>query len=245
MLAEAPNIPLTHLVLAALPCLLLLGTMLWQQLPTDRIWLGLGRMVTQLLLIGYVLQSIFSAGSPWILFLAMILMTIISAWIAAGSIPGNRHQTWGRAILAIGLSGSLVAAWTLFLVLGVSPGNLRTAIPLAGMIYANSINSVSIAGERFATEWKNLETSVAVAKRHAFAAAMIPVTNSLLAVGVVSIPGMMTGQILAGADPQIAARYQIMVMLMLLSSSGLSALLFLALESRNKEQERQKQANDS
>ncbi|HKJ53899.1 MAG TPA: ABC transporter permease, partial [Gammaproteobacteria bacterium] len=74
------------------------------------------------------------------------------------------------------------------------------------------------------------------ARNSAFQAAMIPVTNSLLAVGLVSLPGMMTGQILAGTSPLIAARYQIIVMCMIFSSAGISAALFLWLlhQQRNR-----------
>ncbi|MDX1733734.1 MAG: ABC transporter permease, partial [Halioglobus sp.] len=67
------------------------------------------------------------------------------------------------------------------------------------------------------------------ARLAAYQAAMIPVINALLAVGLVSLPGMMTGQILSGVSPLIAARYQIMVMCMIFASAGISTALFLAL----------------
>ena len=66
----------------------------------------------------------------------------------------------------------------------------------------------------------------------AYHAAMIPVINSLFAVGLVSLPGMMTGQILSGVSPLIAARYQIMVMCMIFASAGISTAVFLALGRR-------------
>lgn len=227
MIAEAPEISLPSLALAAIPCLLLLGWMIFQALPTRRMWLGLLRMVIQLLLIGYLLPMIFATGSSSLLVVAMFLMTLVSAWIASGSIPGSRGGNWRRAVVAIGVAGSCVSVWILFVVLKISPGDLRTAIPLAGMIFSNAINSVSIAGERLALEQAQ-QTAPGEARRQAFKAAMIPVTNALFAVGVVSIPGMMTGQILDGARPEIAARYQIMVMMMVLSSAGLAALVYLA-----------------
>ena len=90
------------------------------------------------------------------------------------------------------------------------------------------MNTVSIAAERFLAE-SSLEIDYETARQRAMNAALIPITNSLLAVGIVSIPGMMTGQILAGESPLIAARYQIMVMCMVFGSGGISAACFLAM----------------
>ena len=102
----------------------------------------------------------------------------------------------------------------------------RYLIPLAGMVFASAMNSVSISAERFQSELdRGSDTSSA--RELALKAALIPITNSLFAVGLVSLPGMMTGQILSGVDPLIAVRYQIMVMCMLFSSAGLSAACFL------------------
>lgn len=104
----------------------------------------------------------------------------------------------------------------------------RVMIPIAGMIFSNSMNAVSLAGERFYSELKH-DNDFTRARNAAFQASMIPLINSLLAVGLVSLPGMMTGQILAGTSPMIAARYQIIVMCMIFSSAGISAALFLTL----------------
>lgn len=94
------------------------------------------------------------------------------------------------------------------------------------MIFSNSMNSVSIAAERFSSELSAGLNRVE-ARRKAFDAALIPLVNSLLAVDLVSLPGMMTGQVLAGVSPLIAARYQILVMCMLFGSSGIAAACYL------------------
>ncbi len=96
------------------------------------------------------------------------------------------------------------------------------------MIFANAMNAISLAAERFTSELAHQQT-YPQARNIAFGTALIPITNSLLAVGLVSIPGMMSGQILSGITPVIAARYQIMVMCMLFASAGLSTALFLTL----------------
>ena len=105
-------------------------------------------------------------------------------------------------------------------------------IPLAGMIFANAMNSVSLAADRLEAETKrNMEYNQA--RNIAFRSALIPITNSLFAVGLVSIPGMMTGQILSGVSPLIAARYQIMVMCMIYGAAGISSACFLTLAKPN------------
>jgi len=100
-------------------------------------------------------------------------------------------------------------------------------IPLAGMIFANSMNSISLAVERLNAE-KNRNVPYTEARNIALQAALIPVINALFAVGLVSLPGMMTGQILSGVSPLIAIRYQIMVMCMVFGSAGISAACFLS-----------------
>jgi putative ABC transport system permease protein len=99
-------------------------------------------------------------------------------------------------------------------------------IPLAGMIFANSMNSVSLAAERLNAEIGRQET-FEKARNIAYQASLIPIINSLFAVGLVSLPGMMTGQILSGVSPLIAVRYQIMVMAMIFGASGISVACFL------------------
>ena len=105
-------------------------------------------------------------------------------------------------------------------------------IPLAGMVFASAMNSISISisicAEGFQSE-RNRGEKITVAREFAFKAALIPITNALFAVGLVSLPGMMTGQIIAGVDPPIAARYQIMVMCMIFGSTGISSAIYLVL----------------
>ena len=105
-------------------------------------------------------------------------------------------------------------------------------IPLAGMVFANNMNGLSLAIERFESEYNRTKDFI-TSRRDAFKASMIPQINSLLAVGLVSIPGMMTGQILSGVDPLIAVRYQIMIMSMILSGTGLSIIIYFLLKQRS------------
>ncbi|WP_084624135.1 ABC transporter permease [Oceanospirillum beijerinckii] len=88
------------------------------------------------------------------------------------------------------------------------------------------MNAISLAAERFLAE-RHKQKSIAEARITAFHTAMIPQINSMLALGIVSLPGMMTGQILSGVSPLIAVRYQIMIMTMVLGASGLGVFLML------------------
>jgi putative ABC transport system permease protein len=94
------------------------------------------------------------------------------------------------------------------------------------------MNTVSLAAERYESEIIN-GLSCEAAKKVAFQTGMIPVVNSMFAVGLVALPGMMTGQILSGVSPLIAVRYQIVVMCMLFAASGICAALYLELISRS------------
>ena len=101
------------------------------------------------------------------------------------------------------------------------------------MIIAGAMNAVGLAAERFQAETAR-GIGYHSARRAALEASLIPIVNSLFAVGLVALPGMMTGQILSGVSPLIAAKYQIVVMTMLFGVSGLSSGLYLHLQATKK-----------
>lgn len=191
---------------------------------------AVGRMLVQLLLVGYVLTAIFYAERPWIVLLALGVMLVAAANIALRSATSRSWRRFAGVVGGIAF-GSLVALATVTQgVLAADPWfEPRVVVSLAGMAIASAMNSVGLAAERYDSE-RALGRGLAPARSAAFRAAMIPAVNSLLAVGLVSLPGTMTGQILEGADPLNAARYQIVVMCMVFSASGLATALFLGLE---------------
>ena len=195
------------------------------------------RMLIQLLLIGYALDFIFNANNQWIIIAALCFMLIAASWIALGALPVKRSTLLGYSLAAIAVGGIFNLVLITQGVLHAEPWyQPAVVIPLAGMIFSNAMNSVSLAGERLYSELEHHD-DYPRARSTAFQAALIPITNSLLAVGLVSLPGMMTGQILAGTSPLIAARYQIIVMCMIFSSAGISTALFLwLLRSKSKRQ---------
>jgi len=189
------------------------------------------RMVAQLLLIGYVLDFLFRKESAAIGIAIVIFMIAVSSLIAFRSFRRKTLINYTHVFSAIAIGGTFNLLIVLFVVLDLDSLYLpKIMIPLAGMIYANAMNAVAIAAERFQNEISN--KSYEKARFFAFKAAMIPQVNALLAVGLVSLPGMMTGQILSGISPLVAVRYQIVVMAMVLGSAGISTILFLIWQKR-------------
>lgn len=202
---------------------------------SDRGWTALyssARMVVQLITIGYLLVFIFAASAGWIVCVVLTVMLAIASWICLGPVGGRRRELYPRAFLALAAGGLVTLASVIWGVLDLDPWYApRYVVPLAGMIFANSMNTVSLAAERFETELAAGQT-LESARQTALQTGMIPVFNSMFAVGLVALPGMMTGQILSGVSPLVAVRYQIVVMCMLFAASGLSAAIYLKLAGR-------------
>jgi len=190
------------------------------------------RMVLQLIAVGYLLVLIFAEPSLPISLLVLSVMFSVAAWISIR--PVKHHPAiLVPAAIALSLSVALHLAISLKLVIQIDPWYLpQVMIPLAGMYFANSMTSISLTAERYFSELDNHGDQV-LAQANAFKTAMIPQINGLLAVGLVALPGMMTGQILSGVSPLIAVRYQIMIMAMLLGACAVASALFLWQLRRN------------
>lgn len=205
------------------------------------------RMVVQLLALGYVLHLVFALKSPAPVLLIMLIMAVFSVQAVAARVRErmpNFYRVVGVAIF-IGCGGA-----TLFfcsLVIGLTPWyDPRYLIPLAGMIIGNSMTGASLAAERLAAEMKDRSDEIEAllclgassrqaareAVRSAYRAALIPSINAMAAMGIVFIPGMMTGQILSGTDPIIAVKYQIAIMCVITGSVAVTSLLILVLGYR-------------
>jgi putative ABC transport system permease protein len=179
--------------------------MRWTQDRTT-LFYALFRMLVQLILIGYVLTYIFSSDSSYLVILILSIMLVAASVIALRPLQKKNKNLYLYAFISIFTGGVFTLLMVVFGVLDLNPWyEPRFLIPLAGMIFANSMNAVSISAERFENE------------------------NERGYVGLVSLPGMMTGQILSGVDPLVAVRYQMMVMLMILGSAGISVAIYLLL----------------
>jgi len=206
----------------------------------QRLIIAAARMVAQLTLVGLVLKALFSVASP-VFTGAAILIMILFAGREAMARQERRFRGWWSYGLG---TGSMMAAGLIVLVFGlttqISPDpwyDPRYAIPLMGMILGNTMNGVSIGLDRMVSGM--VERRVAIEARlclgaeareafrpvvrAALRAAFIPTINGMSAAGIVSLPGMMTGQILAGADPVEAVKYQIIIMFLIAGGTGLGS----------------------
>ena len=197
------------------------------------------RTVVQLLAIGYVLGWVFQYNRWFVVLPLMVLMTLIAGF--AGAQRGARTYTGQRvdSVLSIWVSSWLVAAVGLFVVIRIHPWyEPQYAIPILGMILGNTLTGVSLGIERMTEELTARRDRVDMAlalgatrweaaqgpARQAVRAGMIPTLNQMAVVGVVSLPGMMTGQVLAGQSPLQAVRYQIVIMFLIAASSALGTV---------------------
>jgi putative ABC transport system permease protein len=204
-----------------------------------RLLLASVRTVSQLLLVGLVLQWVFSRSSWYVVIGLMIFMVIVAGVSAVQRTERRFPGMWADSILSMWASSWMVAAVALFLVVDVEPWfTPQYAIPLLGMILGNTLTGISLGLDRFsnelverrnevegllalgATRWEAARGSVRTAVR----TGMIPILNSMMVVGIVSLPGMMTGQLLAGVDPIQAVRYQVVIMFFIASATGLGTV---------------------
>ncbi len=210
--------------------LMAVGISHWQKLGlAQRLVIGALRTVVQLMLVGYVLVSLFALDRWYLVGVALLGMLLVATKAAV-----NRQFRASRTLLMItGVAMLLASGFTLLyistLVVRVTPWyNPQYLIPLFGMIVGSAMNAAAIAAERLTSEMAARTAAIeaylalgATAQqasqqpvRQALRAALMPTVNGLMVVGIVTLPGMMTGQILAGASPLIAIRYQIVVAFM-------------------------------
>ncbi len=222
-------IPLLNLALVFSPALVVVGISYRWSTNGGTSAYAIARMLIQLLLVGYVLAFLFESNRPSVVLIALTVMLFVASWISLRPTKGRGRSKYLKALASIGLGGLLTLTIVTQAVLELTPWyRAQFVIPLAGMIFASSMNTVSLAAERFEAEVAH-HADYFQARRVAFGAGLIPLVNTLFAVGLVSIPGMMTGQILSGVTPLVAARYQIMVMCMIFGSAGISAACYLTL----------------
>ena len=197
------------------------------------------RMVVQLLLIGYVLNWLFALSQPLpVIALAMIMTTI--AGISGVNRTSRRFVgIYWRSLLSVCISSFLITNLTTLGISQVQPWyDPQYFIPLLGMVLGNTLTGISLGLDRFmeslvnqrqkietllalgATRWEATHEEV----KAAIKTGMIPMINSMMVMGIVSLPGMMTGQILAGANPLDAVRYQIIIIFAIASATALGTL---------------------
>ncbi len=215
------------------------------------------RLVVQLLLVGYLLRLVFALGSPALTLLIVVLMTCIAAREVA-SRPARQLAGFGNDIVATAVvtaATGVTVALTLTTAIQPHPWwNPHYAIPLAGIILGSVLNAGSltldsmldgVSQERAAIEARlalgtPFATAIRPLIRNAARRGMVPIINQMSAAGIITLPGIMTGQILAGMDPLEAVKYQILLMFLLAGSSGLTAVGIAFLTARRLSDGRQR-----
>ncbi|GAA4356376.1 ABC transporter permease [Kangiella marina] len=224
---KLPDIGYFDLVMSCLPVLLVAVIFYRWKANSKELIIATLRMIGQLIAIGFVLVYLFQKTSSWLGLLVVTIMLLAAGWIAMRPLEDKSLNHIGQLSLALLIGCGSILALIIVVVLDLTPWyQPRFVIPLAGMLLANTMNSLSLSGERFDTE-VSAGSEVDSARNKAFFTAMIPQVNGLLAVGLVALPGMMTGQILSGVSPLVAVRYQIVIMVAILCSSAFSTAWYL------------------
>ena len=232
------------LVWGTIPVLLGMALLAWQRLGQVRsLSVGVVRLVVQMYLLALVLEAINRADSPPLVVTAALVMLATASQTVGDRQKRARWEIRLEAFLAMLVGAGLALAVSLRLAIRVEPWyDVRTVLPMLGMVLGNSVNAVALAAERFASELKAdrdlVELRLALgatarqaatpALRAAVAAGLSPMINNMMIAGIVAIPGMTAGQLLAGADINVAIRYQILLYLAIASTVVLSVLLLLA-----------------
>ncbi len=237
-------IPLDSLTLAFASLLLVINGVLSLVLRLDLAWrygLAALRMVVQLVAVGLVLKALFAAVSPWLTG-AVALAMILFAGREIYARQERRFTGWwsyGLGVTCMATAAIAVVLFALTIQLQADPWyHPRFSLPILGMVLGNTMTGVALAldtltiaanRERAAIEARlalgyNRFEAMRPIQRLALRTALMPTINGMAAAGLVSLPGMMTGQILSGVDPIEATKYQLLIMFLIAGGTGLGAI---------------------
>lgn len=237
-------IPLSYGDLALAACLVLLNGLLSIRLSLSlerQLLVAALRAFVQLMLVGFLLKALFASSSPWATALVALAMFAIASYEVSARQERRLAGWWGYGVGsgAMVLATSLVTVFALLTQLEPDPWYApRYLIPLLGIILGSVMNGVSlslnnlitsVARERAAIEAQlalgaDRFTALKPFLRRSLRNGIIPIINQMSAAGVITLPGMMTGQVLAGMDPTEAAKYQILILFLLAGGTGLGVL---------------------
>jgi putative ABC transport system permease protein len=254
------TIPLTPLDLAIASGLVvaLAALTAWMRLAlSGRLLIAAARTTIQLSLVGLVLKALFTSSGPWWMMLVATVMLGVAAFEVRARQKLRFRGPWSFAIGGVSMFISSFSVTILVLLAVVQPApwyEPRYAIPLLGMMFGNTMTGVALglnqlsraASEGRGTIEARLTLGATAAeaihelRNDAIRTGLIPMLNAMAAAGVVSLPGMMTGQILAGNPPTEAVRYQILIMFMVAAGTGFGVLAAVFLAARRLFDERER-----
>ena len=209
-----------------------------------------GRMIAQLLFIGLVLRYLFAHAAGWL----VVLMALVMLGAAGREVQARqKRRIRGIAGYVIGTGAMFISSFSITLlallaIIGVEPWYTpQYAIPLLGMLLGNTMTGISLAADRLSSQlyeqrnvieqrlmlgqsWQEASSDI---RRDCMRTGMMPIINSMAAAGIVSLPGMMTGQILGGTPPIEAVKYQILIILLIASGTGFGVITAIWLTGRH------------
>ncbi|MDH5659802.1 MAG: iron export ABC transporter permease subunit FetB [Gammaproteobacteria bacterium] len=223
----------------------------------SRIVIAAIRTVVQLLLIGLVLKALFAQISLlWVSALSIVMLLIAGREVMARQ-QRRFGGLWGYGLgtLSMFVSSFTLTVYALIVIVGTDPWYTpQYSIPLLGMMLGNTMTGVSLALDNLTTSaWRQREviearlilgqdwrTAIGDITRDSVRIGMIPMINAMAAAGIVSLPGMMTGQILSGTEPMEAVKYQILIMFLITAGTGFAAMLATWIGARHLFDDRQR-----
>jgi len=212
------------------------------------LFIALARMTLQLSIAGFILIYIFRLNSFWLILLVFVFMAVFASHTIYKKSAIPIPNFYPKIFITVFLNGFLITAFFLYIIVGTDPWyDARYFIPIAGMALGNSMSACALALDRFLeaikTNPKHVETILALGGTtfesvksffaNAIRSACLPIITNMSGVGLVFLPGMMTGQILSGTDPFVAVKYQIAIMIIITASITFASLfsLFFAYKS--------------
>lgn len=212
--------------------------MLHLRLAKTLIWITL-RGGVQLLMLGWLLQWIFMQPSMWVVGAIGVGMVALASQAAIGRCKHRFRGIYLQSMVSMGLSALVIVGLGLTVILHADPWyDPKVAIPIMGMIIGNSLNAIALAMDRLledlmrdraaietklalgATRWEAAHTSLCTAIR----TGLVPIINLMTVVGVVSLPGTMTGLLLGGTDPLSAVMFQFLILILIMTCTVLATI---------------------
>ena len=219
---------------------------------TKSLIIGVIRGSVQLVAVSYILLWIFKENNPWVISAFLIFMVGAAAQAACKRISGldskKMRRTYQKILFVSIFLGSMCTLGYLQFVV-VRPEPLwegRYIVSLGGMLIAQAMNAAALVVERYRSELElrtdeietllalgaNVEQATRETVRAASAAAMLPAINMLMVLGIVALPGMMSGQILAGVSPLLAVRYQLLICFCIAAGSAIVSFIAIKMTQR-------------
>lgn len=229
-MSDLIKLDIVDLVLAVSLMAIAIGLSVWEKLGLElNLALATARTILQLIVLGYVLDFIFAVDNVWAVLVILTILLTITAIVARNRISQKIPQLLPLVGLTIFVSTSLTLIYTIFVI--IQPDRWyepRYLIPLASILLANAMNAATVAGERFVSAINQFATEIethlslgatpqqAISKyrKEAIKVALLPTLNQMMLIGMVTIPTLTSGYLLAGVKPLDAVSYEIMIIFM-------------------------------